>query len=421
MVAKIMIGKSVQGALTYNEQKVIEGKAQLILAGGFASDIEQLNFNQKLQRFEHLTALNPRVKTNALHISLNFDAAEKLTNEQLQRIAVAYMEKIGFGEQPFLVYRHRDAAHTHVHLVTTSMQRDGKPIRLHHIGRLVSEPARKQIEQEFGLVRAESKQFKQHIGIKPADPEKAVYGHIPTKRAISNVVTAVMNSYKYTSLSEFNAVLNQFNVVADRGAADTQQFQKKGLLYFLLDGKGNKIGVPIKASSLHSKPTLANLEKKFAANEEKRKPYREVLKTAIDKVFKHYKQITRETFIKEMADRNVNVLFRLNEQGFTYGLTLIDHNNRTVFNGSDLGKAYSAKAIQEKFGVTDQLLKHEQKPYLKPTKQDKFYLPAPTPKNYLPPPDPTGYLKGLLGNVTADTAPVVPKKKKKNEDQGLDL
>jgi hypothetical protein len=421
MVAKIMIGKSVRGALTYNEQKVVEGQAQLIMASGFASEIEQLNFSQKLQRFEHLTALNPRVKTNTLHISLNFDATEKLINEQLQQIAAAYMEKIGFGEQPYLVYRHTDAAHQHVHLVTTSMQRDGKPINLHNIGRLVSEPARKQIEQEFALVRAESKQFKQHTGIKPADLEKAAYGNIPTKRAISNMVTAVMNFYKYTSLAEFNAVLNQFNVAADRGTADSRQFEKKGLLYFLLDDKGNKTGVPIKASSLYSKPTLANLEKKFAANTEKRKPYREVLKTAIDRVLKQYKEIIRETFIKEMADRNVTVVFRQNEQGFTYGLTFIDHTNRTVFNGSDLGKAYSAKSIQEQFGKADQLLQPKQKPYLKPAKLEKLYLPTAKSKSYLPPPEPSGYLKGLLGRATADVAPVAPKKKRKKEDQGLDL
>lgn len=416
-----MIGKSVRGALTYNERKVTAGQARLIMASGFANDIERLNFHQKLQRFEHLTSLNPRVKTNTLHISLNFDATEKLADDQLRRIAAAYLEKIGFGEQPYLVYRHTDAAHQHVHVVTTSMQRDGKPIGLHQIGRLVSEPARKQIEQEFGLVRAESKQFKQHTGIKAADPEEADYGRTPTKRAISSVVTAVMNTYKYTSLAEFNAVLNQFNVMADRGAAETQQFQKKGLVYFLLDSRGNKTGVPVKASSFYNKPTLANLEKKFGTNAEKRKPYREVLKSAIDEVFKTYKGMTRETFIREMAERNVDVLFRQNEQGFTYGLTLIDHTNRTVFNGSDLGKAYSAKTIREKLGNTDQLREPERKTYLRAAGREKLYLPTVNPKTYLPLPETAGYLKALLGKATADTAPTVPKKKKRQEDQGLDL
>lgn len=417
-----MIGKSIRGALTYNEHKVAEGQAQLIMASGFAGDIERMNFNQKLQRFEHLTLLNPRVKTNTLHISLNFDSSERLSNQKLQQITTAYMEWIGFGEQPFLVYRHTDAAHQHIHIVTTSMQRDGKPISLHNIGRLRSEPARKQIEQEFGLVRAESKHFKPHAGIKPADPEKAQYGHAPTKRAISNVVTAVMSQYKFTSLAEFNAVLNEFHVLADRGAADTAMYQKKGLLYTLLDGKGKAIGVPIKASSLYSKPTLTSLEQKFEQNREKRKPYREALKTAIGEVFRDYRQITKETLVRELAERNITTFFRANEQGFTYGVTFVDHTNRTVFNGSDLGKAFSAKAILERLSATDQKHQQVKKAWLKPAPSQKTYLPAPKPKAYLPPAEPGVYLKGLLGKATADAAPIVPRKKKKSkeENQGLD-
>ena len=184
-----MIGKSIRGILHYNENKVAAGEAQLILASGFAGEIEQMDFQQKLQRFRHLTQLKPSVKTNALHISLNFDASEKIDNTKMQQIALSYMERIGFGEQPFLVYRHNDAAHQHIHIATTSIRRNGEPINLHNIGREMSEPARKSIEKEFNLVIAESKQSRQEPGIKPADPEKVKYGRLPTKRAISNVVT----------------------------------------------------------------------------------------------------------------------------------------------------------------------------------------------------------------------------------------
>jgi hypothetical protein len=236
-----------------------------------------MNFDQKLQRFRHLTMLNPRLKTNALHISLNFDSSEKLDNEKLQQIAMTYMERIGFGDQPFLVYRHYDAAHQHIHLVTTNMQRDGKRIDLHNIGRNLSEPARKAIEKEFNLVIAQNKQSRQLPRIKPADPEKALYGHLPTKRAISNVVNAVVSQSKFTSLAEFNAVLRLFNVTADRGKEESIMFQKKGLVYCLLDKQGQKTEVPIKSSSFYSKPTLMNLEKHFERNLEKRKPYKETL------------------------------------------------------------------------------------------------------------------------------------------------
>jgi len=116
MVAKIVIGKSIRGILNYNESKVSAGDAKLILASGFAGEIERVNFKQKLARFENLNLLRPSVKTNALHITLNFDVAEKLDNLKIQQIAMAYMDRIGFGDQPYLVYRHNDVAHQHIHV-----------------------------------------------------------------------------------------------------------------------------------------------------------------------------------------------------------------------------------------------------------------------------------------------------------------
>lgn len=412
MVAKIVIGRNIRGILHYNENKVNAGDAKLILASGFAGEIERMDFKQKLARFENLNLLRPSVKTNALHITLNFDASEKLDNLKVQQIAMAYMEKIGFDEQPYLVYRHQDAAHQHIHIATTGITREGKSIDLNYIGQDKSEPARKAIEKEFNLIVAESKAYKMQPGIKSADAEKALYGHLPTKRALSNVISAVMSQYQFTSLAEYNAVLKQFNVVADRGTEGTLMFQKKGLIYFLLDKDGQKVGVPIKASTFYSKPTLANLEKKFERNEEKRKSYREPLKAAIEKVFSRYDTITKNTFIKELQQQNINVLFRTNEKGYTYGLTLIDNQRKTVFNGSDLGKAYSAKGIMERLGATD-----------KPSQQQSKIQAQ--PQTWLKPPEQTNYLQVALAKYQPQAAPSVTRKKKKRkgqeQDQGLTL
>lgn len=412
MVAKILTGKNIRGILHYNENKVEAGEAKLILASGFAADIDRMNFKQKLARFEHLNLLRPTVKTNALHITLNFDASEKLDNGKIQQIAMAYMEKIGFGDQPYLVYRHDDVAHQHIHIATTSIQRDGKAINLNYIGQDKSEPARKSIEKEFNLVVAENKTYKQQPGIKPADAEKALYGQLPTKRALSNVISAVMSQYHYTSLAEYNAVLRQFNVAADRGTEDSLMFQKKGLVYSLLDKNGNKVGVPIKASAFYSKPTLANLEKKFVRNLEKRQPYKEPLKTAIEKVFQQYRSLTKQTFIAELQKQNISVLLRSNDKGFIYGATFIDHRCKTVFNGSDLGKAYSAKGLQARFGSVD----HKKETSLHKGKESQ--------QTHLKQQPPANYLKLAMAQYQPDIAPAAPRKKKKkslDQDQELTL
>jgi len=434
MVAKIVSGKSIRGLLNYNENKVKAGSAELIMASLFVKEVGLLSFSDKLHRFGHLTDLNSRVKTNSVHIMLNFDISERLDHLKLQQIAAAYMEKVGFGEQPYLVYKHDDAAHPHIHIVTTNIREDGTRINLHDIGKKLSEPARKELEKEFSLVKAEGKELKDAIAIKPVNAEKAEYGKTPTKRAITNVVTAVTGSYMYTSLAELNAVLKQFNVMADRGKEEAQMFQKKGLIYSILDEKGNKIGIPLKASSLNGKPTLTNLESKFVQNEEKRKPYKDGLKARIDKTFTSYHEITKPAFVQELTGQDINVVFRQNEEGLTYGITFVDNKNKTVFNGSDLGKAYSAKAISEKFGNVDKpiakinprqqnkttyLKQKEATSYLKQGKQTDYLKTAQKEQEgtYLKPHLPNQLLEHLLGKTDEDCLPTIPedKKKKKRE------
>lgn len=421
MVAKIISGKSIRGMLHYNENKVSESKAQLLLAGGFAADVTQMSFHQKLQRFQHLTMLTGKVKTNAIHISLNFDSQDKLTNHQLQQITISYMEKIGFGDQPYLVYKHNDAAHPHLHIATTNIKSDGKRIDIHDIGRKLSEPARKELEIEFNLVKADGRRLSNTLEIKPVDLKKVDYGENPTKRAITNIVNAVIVTYKFTSLAEMNAVLKQFNVIADRGRENTLMFQKNGLMYSIINEKGEHVGVPIKASSIYNKPTLANLEERFFRNLEKRQPLKQPLKEVINDVFEKFITISKAGFISELAKQNINVVFRQNEQGSSFGITFIDNNRKAVFNGSDLGKGYAAKALMERFGTLDKLAQQEQRTYLKPPITTNYLKGDQSSKTYLTKPEETNILKSLLSKPTPDFGfGSHPKKKKKKRGQQID-
>ena len=412
--------------LLYNENKVAAGEASMLLASGFAGDVNSFNMEQKLNRFEHLTMLNSRVKTNAVHISLNFDAQDKLSNEQLQQISMAYMERIGFGDQPYLVYRHTDAAHTHVHIATVNIQPDGDRIDTHGIGWKLSEPARIALEKEYSLVQAKGRKLSNELGIKPANIERAIYGKTLTKRAITNIVNVVIRDYKFTSLAEFNAVLKQFNVIVDRGGENTLMRDKGGLLYSLINIKGEQVGIPIKASAIYNKPTMANLKKEFERNEEKRQQFKESLKKAIEQVFRSYGSITKATFVRELQRQNINVLFRINEQGFTYGVTFIDNIHKTVFNGSDLSKAYGAKALLERFGTVDkQIAPQKEKQQLQPrpglTQRAKQPIQATTTKTTKQ----SNALQIAFAKYQAQPAPSVTHKKKKRkgqqQDEGLTL
>ena len=347
MVAKITISKSIEAALNYNEKKVQKNNAVCLYAANYLNDSKNMNFYQKLNGFQRLNNLNERATTNTLNVSLNFDPSEKLSDHRLTEIGLTYMDKIGFAQQPFLIYKHHDAGHPHIHIVSTTIKEDGSRINTHNIGRNQSEKARKEIEVQYNLIKAERQQKLLKPGIKPVNIEKAIYGKHETKRSIANVVSAVFSQYNFTSLPEFNAALKQFNVIADRGKEEGWIYNKRGLVYRILDAEGNKIGVPIKASSIGCKPTLYNLEKKFIANEPARDALKYRTKTAIDECLQSTSNSMKDLVIY-LERKQIYTVLRQNTEGRVYGITFVDNLTKCVFNGSDLGKNYSIAALQNR-------------------------------------------------------------------------
>lgn len=347
MVAIIKTGHSIHNIFNYNENKVKQGVAECIGEGNYPVEVDKMNGTMKLNRFLKQAALNDNVKRNSVHISLNFDPSENHSKEKLMDIANTYMKKIGFGEQPYLVYQHHDSGHPHIHLVSIKVKADGSRIDMHNIGRNQSEVARKEIEKSFGLVVAEGRRKNQNIELQPISMGKVQYGRIQSKKAISNVLAKILSSYKYTSLAELNAVLQQYNVLADRGNENSRIFKAKGLVYRILDENGKPIGVPIKASDFYFKPTLKFLETKFASNTTSQISDMRRVKNAIDMAFLRTK-ISLTELVQLLEKDGINTVFRKNAEGLLYGITYVDHTTKCVFNGSTLGKQYSAKAIQER-------------------------------------------------------------------------
>lgn len=348
MVAVIKVGHSMHRIFNYNENKAKEGVAECIGAENFPLNADEMSLKIKLGYLLKRTELNKNVQRNSVHISLNFDPSEAhLGKEKLMEIASVYMQKLGFGEQPYLVYQHYDSGHPHIHIVTTNIQQDGKRIDLHHLGIRKSEPARKEIEKMFGLVVADAHARRGAFKLKPVDVKTVQYGRTETKRAITNVLDAVLLNYKYTSLPELNAALKQYNIMADRGGEESRIFKSGGLVYRILDENGKPIGVPIKASDFYNKPTLKFLEGRYNSNDALRQPFKARIKTEIDRLFIG-KRATIDDLVTHLQRKGIHVALRQNEQGFIYGITYVDHQTNCIFNGSALGKQYSAKGIQER-------------------------------------------------------------------------
>jgi hypothetical protein len=359
MVAVIHSSSSLRNILNYNEQKVKTGAARCLEAAYYPKEAANLTFNQKLLRLEKLTELNQRTKVNSVHISLNFDPSEQLGAEKLKRISQDYLERIGFVGQPYLLYEHMDSGHPHLHIVTTNIKPDGARIALHNLGKNQSEEARRAIEKVYGLVEANKSALRETYRLKPVDARRVSYGKAETKKAITNVLQAIIGKYRFSSLAELNAVLKLYNVTADNGAENSRLRQHEGLLYHLLDEQGKAIGTPIKASLFYNNPGLKKLNVLFAENRLAKEPAKVRIRNEIDLALLPRKGSLRD-MIRELKRTGIDMVIRQNDQGVIYGLTYIDHSSRVVLNGSDLGKAYSAKGVLERCADTGAAEKEKQ-------------------------------------------------------------
>ena len=245
----------------------------------------------------------------------------------MQDIAQDYMQQLGFEKQPYLVYRHDDAGHPHLHIVTTPVKPNGSFISLHNLVQRKSEPARKNIEISYGLIKAEGR--RQNQTITDFEIKKAQYGKSETKQTISHIVRSVLQTYRFTSMEEYQLILRDYGVIADTGVTGTRLERFGGLQYFLMDERGNKTGVPIKASSIYENPTIKTIQSKFERNQTRKAATQSFTCNNILYCCKASKN--RQQFINSLFDKKIRLTN--DKQG---KVLFIDHRNKTVFTAKEL-------------------------------------------------------------------------------------
>lgn len=125
MMHKITKGKSFAGVLKYVFSKG-ENSEPLEANGVMLGAISAMAACMDVQ-----ASMNPKLKENMVcHVSLNFSAEDKarLTNEMMLRIAHEYMQRMGFKHTQYVIVRHHDRDHPHIHIVINRVNNDGKTI-----------------------------------------------------------------------------------------------------------------------------------------------------------------------------------------------------------------------------------------------------------------------------------------------------
>lgn len=339
MVAKISIGSSLYGALSYNGEKMNKEQGRVLGANKIILPADgQIDIARMVENFNAFRPKTGKTKKPVLHISLNPHPDDRLTEQQYEILAREYLEKLGFGEQPFIIYKHEDIDRHHIHIVTVNVNEHGKRLNQDFLFRR-SKKITTEMEEKYNLHKAQREKITPDMPIKKVD----LSGDI--KRQVANTVKMVGMRYKFQTLGEYNAVLSLYNIRCEQTDGRVNGREYHGLVYFATDEEGKTIANPFKASRLGKFASRTAIDSRFEKAKDKidvaptRNRVTDVLARATDK----------EDFTSKLKDCGIDVVFRYTDEGRIYGVTFIDHNTMTVLNGSRLGKQFSANALNERF------------------------------------------------------------------------
>lgn len=348
MVAKINRGASLYGAIAYNQQKVNGATARIISGNRMITDMTgnpERVMQQTLWAFENYLLANRNTEKPVLHISLNPSTDDRLTDGQFAELAKEYMQRMGYGDQPYIVYVHEDIDRRHIHIVSTCVNEKGEKIDdAYEWNR--SMKACRELERKFGLKQVEDKRKE---SLEPY-LKKADYQNGDVKRQVSNIVKSVFSTYRFQSFGEYSALLSCFNIEAKQVRGKFEGTPYNGIVYTMTDNAGKPVCTPIKSSLIGKRFGYEGLEKRigFNAREYRNKKWQPKIRNGVALAM-HGCRGNREDFIRLLNRQGIDVVFRENDEGRIYGATFIDHRNREVYNGSRLGKEFSANAFERLF------------------------------------------------------------------------
>ena len=393
------------GALAYNQNKVDNEEAKVLFSNRMLlSEDGNFSISECMRSFEMQMPVQLSTKKPILHISINPHPEDVLSDQQLADIAREYMQKLGYGNQPYLVYKHEDIDRHHIHIVGLRVDENGKPLNDKFEHRR-SKQITRELEKKYNLHPAERKERTERPELKKVD-----YAAGDVKHQIGNAVKGACYGYRFQSFGEYKALLACYNVYAEEVKGEINGKPYQGIVYSAMNNKGEKVGNPVKASLIGKSVGYEALERRMQKSGEviKDKNLKERTRRTVAAVMKTTS--SRKELEQQLKKQGIDVLFRQNDSGRIYGVTFIDHDNRVVLNGSRLGKEFSANVFNEMYSADT----HSQKPELAlPQERQPF-----TPKEQPTPVFSSVGIGGLLGGASGgdepqDTTSQKRKKKKK--------
>ena len=343
MIAKISSTENLGGALGYNFKKVGKGEASILLAAElYQNNDGNYTMEDVLADMEALIPKKSRTKKTVFHCSLNPHPDDKISDEQLVQVAREYMEALGYGKQPYIVFKHSDIAREHIHIVSLRVDSRGQKIN-DKFEKRRSKKITDALERKFGLIPS-SKVTEKAV----AETPKVDIGKGNIKEQVASVVRMVLGHYRFCSLGELNAILSAYNLAVEEIKTEFRGKKYDGVVYVPTDDKGGKISTPINASDIGRGMGYTAVQNRIQKSKQAIKPLIPAMRHRILEVMCSSPQ-TEKALQQRLEEQGLRVVIRKNESGRIYGITFIDDEVGIALNGSRLGKGYAANIFNAYF------------------------------------------------------------------------
>lgn len=343
MVIKISKGCAPGGMVGYNMKKVEKGEAEILSSSMISNkDDKSLSAKDIIKSFEERISLNKRTVDTMTHISINPDPKESLANEMLSKIAEDYLEQLGYGDQPYVVFKHADIEREHIHVVVCNIDEKGKRIK-NQFEKKRSNSIRISLENKYNLLKAEEQQQGTLY------PIQAIYLKDKDKaKQIKDIATQLKEEYAFGSVNEYRSLLSLYNI--ETKIIGDEKNNNAEIIY------GIKVEEKMQTPPISEK--IINL--KYNSIKEKADKCREeILKNCESP----YRQKAMRTLIqttntleelKKAAEKlKIEFVFLKTSEGRVYGVTVIDNKKKEVYKASSIGRDFAAKAFQKYFKEAD--------------------------------------------------------------------
>ena len=339
MIAKISATENLGGALGYNFKKVEKGEASILLTAELYQSKEgRYTMEEVFADMEALIPKNCRTKKTVFHCSLNPHPDEKLSDETLMQIAREYMEALGYGNQPYIVFKHNDIAREHIHIVSLRVDSRGQKIN-DRFEKRRSKQITDALEKRFGLIPS-SKVVDKAVEETP----KIDTTQRNIKEQVASALRMVLKHYKFCSLGELNAILSAYNLTVEEIKTEFRGKKYEGLVYVPTDDKGDKVSSPIHASDIGRGVGYTAVQNRMQKSKQAIKPLISIIRYRVLQTMRTSPK-TEEELRQRLEEQSLRVFIRKNESGRIYGITFIDDEQGVALNGSRLGKGYTANVF----------------------------------------------------------------------------